>query len=219
QGYRLCQGATGVRPPDRAKPGRAVSDRTRLCADARGRADGARGGNALPGRARLRRGGQHGEAPRRRRLLGGSGQVRAAPRRLRRCRGIRHRAQVPRDAALSGGADLDQPDPVLSRGTRARPAAFVLTMAEPGSIHAVLLGDIGGTNSRFALPGRDGRPHQMLIVENDSVDSLDAAIARYLDDTGVHPRAAVLAVAGPIDGEEIALTNRPWRFRRSELAH
>src|SRR6185312_9161418 len=45
---------------------------------------------------------------------------------LRLCRGIRHRAQVPRNAALPGGADLDQPDPLLSRRARARPAAFVL---------------------------------------------------------------------------------------------
>jgi glucokinase len=91
-------------------------------------------------------------------------------------------------------------------------------MAEPIPTRGVLLADIGGTNSRFALPGRDGRPHHMLIVENDTVASLDAAIMRYLDETGVRPHAAVLAVAGPIDGEEIALTNRPWRFRRGELA-
>ena len=61
--------------------------------------------------ARLRRRGQHGEARRRRCLLGGGRDVRADPWRLRLRRGIRHRAQVPRDAALPGGADLDQPDP------------------------------------------------------------------------------------------------------------
>ena len=44
---RLCQGAHRVRPPDRAEPGRAVPDRAGLCPDARGRADGARGGVAL----------------------------------------------------------------------------------------------------------------------------------------------------------------------------
>ena len=44
QGDGLCQGARGVRPADRAEPGRAVSDRAGLRADACGRADGARGG-------------------------------------------------------------------------------------------------------------------------------------------------------------------------------
>jgi len=84
---------------------------------------------------------------------------------------------------------------------------------------AVLLADIGGTNSRFAVPGPDGRPEQMLIVENDTVGSLEDAITHYLDATGARPRAAVLAIAGPLDGgEEIAMTNRAWRFRRGELA-
>ena len=51
----------------------------------------------------------------------------AMPRRLRFRRRIRHRAQVSRDAALSGGPDLDQPDPVVCRRARARAAAVVLT--------------------------------------------------------------------------------------------
>ncbi len=83
----------------------------------------------------------------------------------------------------------------------------------------VLLADIGGTNSRFALAGHDGRPERMLIIENDSVADLEAAITHYLHETGASPHAAVLAVAGPLDGgEEIALTNRAWRFRRNDLA-
>ena len=72
--------------------------------------------------------GQHGEAACRRRLLGGGRHVRADPRRLRLRRGVRHRAQVPRDAALPDRADLDQPDPVVSRRARARFAEVVLTV-------------------------------------------------------------------------------------------
>src|SRR2546421_12779242 len=33
-----------------------------------------------------------------------------------------------------------------------------------------------------------------------------------------YPRTAVMAIAGPIQGEEIALTNRAWRFRRADFA-
>jgi glucokinase len=85
--------------------------------------------------------------------------------------------------------------------------------------HPVLLADIGGTNSRFAFAGASGRPEHMVIVENDTVPSLEGAIESYLARTSMRPRAAVLAVAGPLDrGDEVALTNRPWRFRRSELA-
>ena len=57
----------------------------------------------------------HGEAARRRRVVGGGQRVPADVRRLRLRGGIRRRAQVPRDAALPGRADLDEPDPVVYR--------------------------------------------------------------------------------------------------------
>ncbi|HEY6993030.1 MAG TPA: glucokinase [Xanthobacteraceae bacterium] len=82
-----------------------------------------------------------------------------------------------------------------------------------------LLADIGGSKSRFALANSAGRPERLLVVDNDAVADLDAAVARYLEETGARPRAATLAVAGPVDGEEVVLTNRTsWRFRRGELA-
>src|SRR5262249_15395744 len=90
-------------------------------------------------------------------------------------------------------------------------------MADPAT-PIVLLADIGGTNSRFALAGSDGRPTRMLIIENDTVPNLEGAITRYLDETGARPSAAVLAVAAPLESEVVALTNRAWRFRPSELA-
>jgi glucokinase len=82
----------------------------------------------------------------------------------------------------------------------------------------VLLADIGGTNSRFALAGSDGRPEHIRIHEHDASRSLEALISRYLEEIGARPDAAVLAVAGPIDGQEITLTNRGWRFHCGELA-
>jgi glucokinase len=86
-------------------------------------------------------------------------------------------------------------------------------------VSSILLADIGGTNSRFALAGPSGRPQRIKIIENDTVADLESAIARYLEETGARPHAAVLAVAAPVGGEdEIALTNRSWRFRRSALA-
>src|SRR5262249_15306369 len=143
--------------------------------------------------------------------------------------------------ALPDRADLDQPDPVLPRRARARPAALVLAIfaavressvlprGQPvryqivvscgfaGMSHT-LVGDIGGRKSRFALANSAGRPERILVIDNDTVADLEAAVAHYLDETGAAPRAATLAVAGPIDGEEVALTNRPWRFHRREFA-
>lgn len=87
------------------------------------------------------------------------------------------------------------------------------------AVTSILLADIGGTNSRFAIAGSTGRPEQIVIIENNSAASLEMAIEAYLAQTGARPSAAVLAIAGPTDGgEEVALTNRSWRFRRSELA-
>jgi len=83
---------------------------------------------------------------------------------------------------------------------------------------ATLLADIGGSKSRFALANSAGRPERILAIDNDTVADLEAAVARYLEETGARPRAATMSIAGPIDGEEVALTNRPWRFRRGELA-
>ena len=80
-----------------------------------------------------------------------------------------------------------------------------------------LVADIGGTTSRFALVDAAGRTDHVAIVPNDSVDSLQTAIANYLRTLPVKPTHAVLAVAAPVSGEEIALTNRAWRFRVDEL--
>jgi glucokinase len=82
----------------------------------------------------------------------------------------------------------------------------------------VLIADIGATNSRFALVGADGRPAQVEKFRGDEVESLEAAIARYIDGVSARPRAGVLAIAAPVEGDEVAMTNRHWRFRFSEVA-
>ena len=58
----------------------------------------------------LRRPGQHGQVSGREGVVGGGQRLHADARRLRLCQRVRHRAQVPRDAPVPGGADLDQPD-------------------------------------------------------------------------------------------------------------
>ena len=84
-------------------------------------------------------------------------------------------------------------------------------------VSPTLLADIGGSKSRFALANAAGRPERILVIENDTAADLEAAVTRYLDETGARPRAATFAVAAPVDGEEVALTNRQWRFRRGDF--
>lgn len=82
-----------------------------------------------------------------------------------------------------------------------------------------LVGDIGGTNSRFGLaePG-SSRVSEIAVQKNDQFRSLEESIAAYLHARGLSGlAAAAIAVAGPIEGETVALTNRDWRFSRQSL--
>lgn len=83
-----------------------------------------------------------------------------------------------------------------------------------------LIGDIGGTHARFALTDvATATPHftRAQTLGDAGFDSLYAAVRHYLDATQAQPRRAALAVASPIEGDAITLTNRGWSFQRSEL--
>jgi glucokinase len=82
-----------------------------------------------------------------------------------------------------------------------------------------LVGDIGGTNSRFGLvaPGST-EVRDIETLKNRDFDSLEAAVGHYLKGRGISAlEAAAIAVAGPTEGEVVALTNRDWRFTRESL--
>lgn len=82
----------------------------------------------------------------------------------------------------------------------------------------ILLADIGGTNSRLAFLGAHGRPESIMAIVNKTMESPEALIAHALEKSGEQADAAVLAIAGPIDGDEIRLTNRAWCLRLSDLS-
>jgi glucokinase len=86
------------------------------------------------------------------------------------------------------------------------------------NMREILLADIGGTNSRFAVLGADGRPDRFTEMRNDDLPSMEAAFARYLDTTGTKPTAAVCGFAGPILNGSVRLTNRGWTFNLGDLA-
>lgn len=82
-----------------------------------------------------------------------------------------------------------------------------------------LVGDIGGTNSRFGLvePGA-ARVRDIAVQKNQNFACLEDSIAAYLTAKGLTGlAAAAIAVAGPIEGETVGLTNRDWRFTRESL--
>lgn len=82
-----------------------------------------------------------------------------------------------------------------------------------------LLGDIGGTNARFAvLTGEAIGPIDHLQVSD--YRSVIEAIDSYLGSRRDRHRigAAVLAVAGPVEGGRCTLVNSRWEIATAELA-
>ena len=76
----------------------------------------------------------------------------------------------------------------------------------------LLVGDIGGTNARFAIL-EDGRIGESQVLKNDAFPSLAAALSAYLaEHVLTRPERACLAIAGPIIGDRVKLTNRGWDF-------
>ncbi|MDE1165117.1 MAG: glucokinase [Pseudomonas sp.] len=79
-----------------------------------------------------------------------------------------------------------------------------------------LVGDIGGTNARFAL-WEDNNLHSVRVFPTADYTSPEQAIGVYLKDLGLAPGsigAVCLAVAGPVSGDEFRFTNSHWRLSR-----
>ena len=83
-----------------------------------------------------------------------------------------------------------------------------------------LVADIGGTNARFALVDLAAPEPALLQARslcNADYASLQHAARDYLRSVGAEPKRAAVAVASPVSGEEIHLTNLAWSFGRGEL--
>jgi len=86
----------------------------------------------------------------------------------------------------------------------------------------IVAADIGGTHARFALAEiADGRVvHLGEAVTLKCADhaSLALAWARFADILGrPPPRAIAIAIACPVGGDVLKLTNNPWIIRQSEI--
>lgn len=83
----------------------------------------------------------------------------------------------------------------------------------------VLIADIGGTNARFAIVQDSyAEPKRFPSIRTADYATLDEAIqTEVLDRTSIVPKGAVLAVAGPTDGDEIDLTNCDWIVRPKQM--
>lgn len=82
-----------------------------------------------------------------------------------------------------------------------------------------LLGDIGGTHARFAMQWQAQGPiTEPMVLESKDFPGPKEAIEHYLTSHKyAAPRWAALGLATPITGDEIVLTNHPWRFSARAL--
>lgn len=83
-----------------------------------------------------------------------------------------------------------------------------------------LIADIGGTHARFALRDETGALHHVSIIsdtEHDDLFSLYQAYRAHIAQEDCVITKAILAVAGPVTGDKVTITNRGWHFSQQEL--
>ena len=92
-------------------------------------------------------------------------------------------------------------------------------MSHPANTYS-LVADIGGTNTRVALA--DGRAIVKGTIRrysNTAFPGLESVLRRYIEDEGgVDPKAACVAVAGPVRDGRATMTNLDWAIDKTTLA-
>ena len=98
--------------------------------------------------------------------------------------------------------------------------AFPSSLDSASALHAGgarLLADIGGTNARFALETGLGRFEAIEVLSCQQHASLADAIRAYLAlpqaaGLGKGVRHAAIAIANPVTGDQVRMTNHHWAF-------
>lgn len=85
-----------------------------------------------------------------------------------------------------------------------------------------LLADIGGTNARFAVETAPRHFEAVAVLPCSGYASLGAAMRSYLasDAAAAHApdiRHAAIAIANPVDGDMVKMTNHTWSFSITAL--
>jgi len=82
-----------------------------------------------------------------------------------------------------------------------------------------LVADIGGTNIRFGLVNNDGTTCEIKTYQCGAYKSLADVMRVYLDRHDCEGKTvnACLAIACPVETDQITMTNLPWTFSQSAL--
>ena len=92
-------------------------------------------------------------------------------------------------------------------------------MTSSAAVTTWLVGDIGATHARFGLVSPHGKVLHSRTVADMDYPTIEAALAAFLEERGAlsMPRQGAIAIASPITGDQVAMTNHPWRFSIREL--
>jgi glucokinase len=82
-----------------------------------------------------------------------------------------------------------------------------------------LLADVGGTNARFAWQVDAGAPvTDVRVLPCADFPTLQTAMHAYLDGLGRgRPAMAAIAIANPITGDQVRMTNHHWAFSQAAV--
>lgn len=82
-----------------------------------------------------------------------------------------------------------------------------------------LIADIGGTNVRFALVDPDGSVRDAAVLKCRDYPDIATAAQSYLDSAApaIPPARAAIAIASPVTGDTVSMTNSTWEFSITEL--
>jgi glucokinase len=91
-------------------------------------------------------------------------------------------------------------------------------MTQPNTT-ARLLADVGGTNARFAWQDHAQAPlTHVRVLPGIEYPTLQAAMRAYIDAVGQgEPAEAAIAIANPITGDAVRMTNHHWAFSQKAV--
>ena len=97
---------------------------------------------------------------------------------------------------------------------------------ELNDLFPMVVADIGATNARFGIvENNDGlsaylKVQKQHVFKCSSFDSFEAVLNSYLADyiNSFKPRSACIAIAGPVVGDRVQMTNRRWGFSIESLS-
>ncbi len=86
----------------------------------------------------------------------------------------------------------------------------------------ILIGDIGGTNTRLALFDTETgqlQPSSLTVYGSNNCSSLDEVVAHHISRLGGPCKYACFGVAGPIRDRRCKTTNLPWQVSAADIEH